>query len=213
MKIEAAHELPPGQRPAKGWPVLHYGPVPSFDAATWDFKVWGEVESPARMTYEEVRGLPSAKIVADFHCVTRFSVLDNEWEGVLFETIAEIVRPNPRPRGVMAHCEYGYQANLPLEVLMDDDVLFAWACNGELLTPEHGYPLRLVVPKKYAWKSAKWVRGLEFMIEDRRGFWEQRGYHNNADPWSEERYSYQERGQGGIQRWLRENRGGPRSRV
>ncbi|MGH2811553.1 MAG: molybdopterin-dependent oxidoreductase, partial [Actinomycetota bacterium] len=104
---------------------------------------------------------------------------------------------------VMAHCEYGYEANLPLEVLMDDVVLFAWARNGEPLTPEHGFPLRLVVPKRYAWKSAKWVRGLEFLPNDRRGFWEERGYHNNADPLNEERYSYQEEGQGGLRRWLK----------
>jgi DMSO/TMAO reductase YedYZ molybdopterin-dependent catalytic subunit len=198
-----AERLPPGQKLAKGWPVLHYGPVPAFEPEGWDFRVWGAVGKPRTFDYEQLRSLPSTRVLADFHCVTKFSVLDNEWEGVLFRTIAGLVEPTPEARFVMAHCEYGYEANLPLEVLMDDDVLFAWARNGEPLTPEHGFPLRLVVPKRYAWKSAKWVRGLEFIQNDRRGFWEERGYHNNADPLNEERYSYQEDGQGGLRRWLK----------
>ena len=203
MSETATGRLPPGQKLAKGWPVLHYGPVPSFDESAWDFKVWGRVLNPTSLGYEEFRGLGARRIVADFHCVTKFSLLDSEWEGIPFQTVAKLVKPAPDAKHVMVHCEYGYEANLPLEVLLDDDVLFAWGCNGRNLTPEHGYPLRLIVPKRYAWKSAKWVRGLEFMPEDRRGFWEERGYHNNADPWNEERYSYQEEGQGGVQRWFR----------
>jgi len=185
----ATGALPPGQRPAKGWPVLHYGPIPPFDVATWDFRIWGEVEHPALLLYDELRALPMVKVLADFHCVTRFSVLGNEWEGVAVRTIADLVAPTPSVRFAMVHCEQGYDANLPLDVLMDDDVLFAWARNGAEFEPMHGFPLRLIVPKRYAWKSAKWVRGLEFMAEDRLGFWEERGYHNDADPWQEQRYS------------------------
>jgi DMSO/TMAO reductase YedYZ molybdopterin-dependent catalytic subunit len=198
VKVEPDHDrLPPGQRIAKGWPVLHYGPLPSFDEETWDFKVWGAVENPLQLTYPELRSLPPVKVKGDFHCVTKFSVLDNQWEGVSFRQIGDLARPKPEARFVMAHCEYGYEANLPLDVVLEDDVLLAWGCNREPLSVEHGFPLRLVVPRRYAWKSAKWVRGLEFMTSDRRGFWEQRGYHNNADPWDEQRYSYQESDGGG----------------
>jgi len=184
--------LPPGQRLARGWPVLNYGPIPPFDPGTWDFRVWGECGRPLTFTYDQFRALPATRVVADFHCVTKFSVLGNEWEGVLFRTVAGLVAPTGVARFAMAHCELSYEANLPLDVLMDDDVLFAWARNGEQLEPMHGFPLRLVVPKRYAWKSAKWVRGLEFMAVDRLGFWEERGYHNNAEPFAEERYSWQE---------------------
>lgn len=192
MTADLQERIPPGQKLVKGWPVLHYGPIPSFDPNAWDFRVWGEVSSPVTLSYPEFRALPVSRVVADFHCVTKFSVLGNEWEGVSFRVIQEMVEPMPSATHVMAHCEYGYEANIPLEVLLDDDVLFAWSRNGEALTAEHGFPLRLVVPKRYAWKSAKWIRGVEFMSTDRRGFWEERGYHNNADPWRQERYSYQE---------------------
>lgn len=189
---DVKERVPPGQKLVKGWPVLHYGPIPSFDPNAWDFRIWGEIASPVTLSYPQFRALPVSHVVADFHCVTKFSVLDNEWEGVSFRVIHEMVETKPSATHVMAHCEYGYEANIPIEVLLDDDVLFAWSRNGEALTPEHGFPLRLVVPKRYAWKSAKWIRGLEFMNSDRRGFWEERGYHNNADPWRQERYSYQE---------------------
>jgi DMSO/TMAO reductase YedYZ molybdopterin-dependent catalytic subunit len=190
MKPETNLGLPPGQRPAKGWPVLHYGPIPPFDLVAWDFRIWGEVLRPVTLTYERFCALPPATVVGDFHCVTKFSVLGNVWEGVAFRSVAEFVEPTSSARYVMVHCEHGYEVNLPLEALLDDDVLFASARNGEVLDPMHGYPLRLIVPKRYAWKSAKWVRGLEFMAQDRAGFWEARGYHNNADPWNEERYSF-----------------------
>lgn len=192
MNTEAPPRLPPGQRLGKGWPVLHYGPLPSFDEATWNFKVWGAVEHPVKFSYEEFRSLPVVRVRADFHCVTKFSVLDNEWEGVAFRELSRLVGPRQGAKHVMVHSEHGYEINLPLAVLMEEDVLFAWARNGESLSVEHGFPLRLVVPSRYAWKSAKWVRGVEFLEQDRRGFWEARGYHNNADPWAEERYSYQE---------------------
>jgi len=190
---DIAKRVPPGQRLVKGWPVLHYGPIPKFDEATWDLKVFGLVENPFTLSYSELKALGPARVEADMHCVTGWSTLDNEWEGVPFRVLAERARPRPEAKWVITHCEYGYTSNLSLEAMDDDDVLVAWAHNGELLTPDHGFPLRLVVPKRYAWKSAKWLRGLEFSATNDRGFWEERGYHVHADPFAEERYSYQER--------------------
>ena len=189
---EIAKRVPPGQRLVKGWPVLHYGPIPKFDQAAWDLEVSGLVESPFRLTYAELKALGPADVQADMHCVTGWSTLDNEWTGVPFRVLAEKAKPKPEAKWVIAHCDYGYTSDLSLEVMMDDDVLVAWAHEGEDLAPEHGFPLRLVVPKRYAWKSAKWLRGLEFTAQNERGFWEVRGYHVHADPWGEERYSYQE---------------------
>ena len=189
---EIAARVPPGQRLVKGWPILHYSAVPKFDEARWDFKVFGLVEEPFTLTYAEFKALGPVKVGADMHCVTGWSTLDNEWEGVPFRVIAERARPKPDAGWVVAHCEHGYTSNLSLEAMLDDGVVLAWGNRGEPLTPEHGFPLRLVVPKRYAWKSAKWVRGLEFTAGNRRGFWEVRGYHTHADPWREERYSYQE---------------------
>lgn len=180
--------LPPGQYATGKWPVLHVGPIPPFNPNVWDFKIFGLVEEPVRLTYETFMALPKVRVKADMHCVTTWSTFDNEWEGVSTREILQLARLKPKARFVMVHAEYGYTTNLPLEVFLDDDCLFAYAHNGKPLTPEHGYPLRLVVPKRYAWKSAKWVRGIEFMAEDRPGFWEVRGYNNNADPWREERY-------------------------
>jgi DMSO/TMAO reductase YedYZ molybdopterin-dependent catalytic subunit len=189
---EIAARIPPGQRMVKGWPVLHYGPIPRFDEKTWDLRVSGLVEEPYTVSYSELKALGPAKIQADMHCVTGWTTLDNEWEGVPFRTLAEKARPKPEASWVIARCEGGYTSNLSLQAMMDDDVLVAWANRGETLEPQHGFPLRLVVPKRYAWKSAKWLRGLEFTDRNARGFWEVRGYHNHADPWREERYSYQE---------------------
>jgi len=189
---DVAKRVPPGQRLVTTWPVLHYGPIPKFNEATWEFRVFGEVEGAATLSYAELKALPNARIPADMHCVTGWSTLDNEWEGVSFRAISELVKPKPEAKWVIAHCEQGYTSNLSLEAMDDDDVLLAWANRGEPLTPEHGFPLRLVVPKRYAWKSAKWLRGLQFAKHNTRGFWEVRGYHIHADPWSEERYSYQE---------------------
>lgn len=189
---EIAKRVPPGQRLVKGWPVLHYGPIPTFDQAAWNLEVSGLVESPFTLTYAELKALGPADVTADMHCVTGWSTLDNEWTGVPFRVLAEKAKPKPEAKWVIAHCEYGYTSDLSLQVMMDDDVLVAWAHEGEDLAPEHGFPLRLVVPKRYAWKSAKWLRGLEFGADNDRGFWEVRGYHVHADPWGEERYSYQE---------------------
>jgi len=180
--------LPPGQYATGRWPVLHVGPIPPFDPNVWDFRIFGLVEEPVRLTYEAFMALPKVKVKADMHCVTTWSTFDNEWEGVSTREILKLVRLKPEARFVMVHAEYGYTTNLPLETFLDDDCLFAYAHDGKPLTPEHGYPLRLVVPKRYAWKSAKWVRGIEFMAEDQPGFWEARGYNTSADPWREERY-------------------------
>jgi len=189
---EIAKRVPPGQRLVKGWPVLHYGPIPKFDQAEWDLEVSGRIESPFKLTYAELKALGPADVTADMHCVTGWSTLDNEWTGVPFRVLAEKAKPKPEAKWVIAHCDYGYTSDLSLQAMMDDDVLVAWAHHGEDLAPEHGFPLRLVVPKRYAWKSAKWLRGLEFAADNERGFWEVRGYHVHADPWGEERYSYQE---------------------
>ncbi|HXF56678.1 MAG TPA: sulfite oxidase-like oxidoreductase [Actinomycetota bacterium] len=189
---EVAARIPPGQHLVKGWPVLHVGPVPPFDESTWDLRVFGLVERPFALTYPELRSLGAVRVRADMHCVTGWTTLDNEWEGVPFRVIADQARPRPEARWVVVHCEYGYTANLSLQALLDDDVLLAWGHNGQPLTPEHGFPLRLVVPKRYGWKSAKWVRRVEFTDRNQRGYWEVRGYHTHADPWREERYSYQE---------------------
>jgi DMSO/TMAO reductase YedYZ molybdopterin-dependent catalytic subunit len=181
--------IPPGQRVTEKFPVLHYGSVPRFDRQSWDLRVFGLVQEPLTLSYDQVLELPSTRIVADIHCVTSWSKLDTVWEGVLFRDFWELVRAQPEAGFVMVHCEQGFTTNLPLEVLLDDDVLLAYRYDDAPLAPEHGYPLRLVVPKRYFWKSAKWVRGLELMAQDRLGFWEVRGYHNNADPWKEERYA------------------------
>jgi DMSO/TMAO reductase YedYZ molybdopterin-dependent catalytic subunit len=189
---EVAARVPPGNRLVKTWPVLHYGPIPTFDGTNWDLEVSGLVANPFTLSYEELRALPRVTVDADMHCVTGWTTLDNTWEGVSFRTIVDRAEPTSDARWVIAHCAYGYTSNLSLEAMADDDVLLAWRNHGEDLTPEHGWPLRLVVPKRYAWKSAKWLTGLEFSAKNRRGFWEVRGYHVHADPWPEERYSYQE---------------------
>jgi DMSO/TMAO reductase YedYZ molybdopterin-dependent catalytic subunit len=189
---EIADRIPPGQRLVKTWPVLHYGGIPRFDGATWNLEVHGLVESPLTLSYQELRALPTVTVDADMHCVTGWTTLDNTWEGVSFRTILEMAKPKPEAAWVIAHGANGYTSDLSLAAMDDDDVLLAWRNHGEDLTPEHGWPLRLVVPKRYAWKSAKWLTGLEFAAKNIRGFWEVRGYHVHAEPFAEERYSYQE---------------------
>jgi DMSO/TMAO reductase YedYZ molybdopterin-dependent catalytic subunit len=189
---EIADRVPPGQRLVKTWPVLHYGPIPAFDGVNWNLEVFGLVENPFTLSYEELRALGPKQVHADMHCVTGWSLLDNDWEGVPFKTLMEMAQPTDEAKWVIAHCAYGYTSNLSLDAMDDDDVLVAWRKDGEDLTPEHGFPLRLVVPKRYAWKSAKWLTGLEFQAKNVRGFWEVRGYHIHAEPFGEERYSYQE---------------------
>lgn len=181
--------VPPGQYVTQKWPVLHYGSVPSVDLATWDFRVWGEVEEPFTFSWEEFRQMPRKSIHRDIHCVTRWTRLDMDFEGVPIQHILERARPKPSARFAVEHAEQGYTTNLPLDLLDDDDVLLADVADGEPLSPEHGYPLRLVVPKRYFWKSAKWIRGLQFRADDQLGFWERYGYHNEADPWQEQRFT------------------------
>ncbi|HEU5299797.1 MAG TPA: sulfite oxidase-like oxidoreductase [bacterium] len=185
----APNRLPPGQYETEKWPVLHYGTVPRFDPARWDFKVFGEVEKPIRLSYQEFMALPKSTITRDIHCVTAWSKFDVGFEGVPAKAVLEMAGVKPAAKFVMVHAEQGYETNLPLEFLLAPDALLAHRAEGKDLTPEHGWPLRLVVPRLYFWKSAKWVRGLELMAQDRRGFWERNGYHNHADPWKEERYS------------------------
>jgi DMSO/TMAO reductase YedYZ molybdopterin-dependent catalytic subunit len=186
--------LPPAQRHARGWPVLHYGPVPRFRPDAWDFRVFGATAGGEDrcLTFEQLQRLPRVTVVADLHCVTKFTMLDVEWCGIPTSAVLETVPPAPDVTHVMVWAEYGYSANLALADFAATSCLFATHRGGEPLTPEHGWPLRLVVPHLYAWKGAKWVRAVEYLTEDRRGFWEQRGYHNRADPWREQRYSYQE---------------------
>ena len=195
-KLEKAGELaariPPGQTLTDKFPVLTYGPTPRFNLKTWDFKIFGLVEEPLGFSYEEFRALPIHRQVSDFHCVTTWSRLDNAWEGVRIADLMARVKLKPEARHAIIHSDGGYTTNLPLAELLDDDVMLAYRHDGRDLEPDHGFPLRLVVPKLYAWKSAKWVRAIEFTDIDRRGFWEVRGYHNHADPWTEERYSFQE---------------------
>jgi DMSO/TMAO reductase YedYZ molybdopterin-dependent catalytic subunit len=186
---EQRGRVPPGQYVTEKWPVLHYGSVPRVDLTTWDFRVWGEVDHPFTFGWSEFKQMPRKSLRTDIHCVTRWSRLDIDFSGVPIQHILERASLRSSARYVLAHCEQGYTANLPLDVLDDDDVLLADEGDGAPLAPEHGYPLRLVVPKRYFWKSAKWIRGLEFLPEDKLGFWERYGYHNDADPWKEERFS------------------------
>jgi len=180
--------VPPGQTVVRDFPVLTYGEVPNLDLAKWSFATFGLVEQPMELSYNEFMGLPRTTVRADFHCVTGWSRLDNQWEGISLREVLRLARPRPEARYVLVHCYGGYTTNVPLEVLEGDDVLLAFRHDGRELSPDHGWPLRLVVPSRYGYKSAKWVWGLEFMAEDKPGFWEEAGYHNNADPWKEERF-------------------------
>jgi len=182
--------LPPGQYLTEKWPVLHAGTVPQTDLTSWDFKVFGEVDDPVTLTYDELQALPQTEITVDIHCVTRWSRFDTSFKGVRWRELAQLVRPKPAARFVVAHAEQGFTSNVPLEALEDDNALIVWEADGAPLEPEHGWPLRLVVPSRYFWKSAKWLRGLELLAADQPGFWERYGYHNDADYWKEQRYSF-----------------------
>ena len=182
--------IPPGQYYTDKWPVLHAGSIPSIDIATWDLNVFGLVRNPVRLSFDELRELGERDQTSDIHCVTRWTRLDMPWKGVPLRAILDLVEPLGSARYVIAHAEQGYTANLPIEALQDPDVMIGLEADGARLTPEHGYPARLVVPKRYFWKSAKWLRGLEFSDVDKPGFWEGYGYHNEADPWREERYGF-----------------------
>jgi DMSO/TMAO reductase YedYZ molybdopterin-dependent catalytic subunit len=199
--VKREGRLPPGQSLTNKFPVLHYGPVPSFNPATWDFRVYGLVEEEKRWTWDEFNQLPRRKIKMDIHCVTRWSKFDTEWEGVSVKDMVDqgIIRLKPEARFVMQHCEHGFTVNAPLPVILSDVFLLATHYNGQPLEPDHGYPLRGVagaIPgqrgdnDRYLWKGGKWLRALEFAAEDRPGFWEQAGYSMSAKVWEEERYQW-----------------------
>jgi DMSO/TMAO reductase YedYZ molybdopterin-dependent catalytic subunit len=187
--MREAGRLPPGQSLTLKWPVLHAGTVPRFDPQTWDFRISGLVEEPLRLTWDEFSRLPMTAVTADMHCVTRWSRFDVRWEGVLFSELMKRIRVKSVAKYVMVLAEQGYSSNVPFADLLRPTTLFALKHNGEPLPADHGYPLRLVVPHLYAWKSVKWVRGLEFMDHDEPGFWEQNGYNMYGDPFEEERFS------------------------
>jgi DMSO/TMAO reductase YedYZ molybdopterin-dependent catalytic subunit len=187
-KMRREGRLPPGQSLTLKWPVLHYADVPRFDPDTWEFRTSGLVEAPLKLSWKEFLALPMIQVTSDFHCVTRWSRFDNHWEGVSFRTIFDQTRPKSEATHVMVYSAEGYATNVPLIDLLEDNVLLALKHDGEPLTAEHGGPMRLIVPKLYAWKSAKWVRGFEFLAQDRAGFWEQNGYHMYGDPFKEQRF-------------------------
>jgi DMSO/TMAO reductase YedYZ molybdopterin-dependent catalytic subunit len=173
----------------EGWPTLHYGRVPRIDASQWVFRIFGLVEKERSLSLDEFNALPMVKVFSDIHCVTTWSRLDNLWEGVSTSVLKELVKINPEAGFAIIHAYGGFTTNLSLEDFFQEDVLFVIKHDGKIITPDHGYPVRLVVPRLYFWKSAKWVEGVEFTKEDRPGFWESHGYHNHGDPWTEERYS------------------------
>jgi DMSO/TMAO reductase YedYZ molybdopterin-dependent catalytic subunit len=182
--------LPPGQHLTEKWPVLHAGEVPQVDLATWDFRVFGEVENEVTLSYEELKALPATEVTSDIHCVTRWSRFDTHFKGTHWRELAKLCSPKGSARFVIAHAEHGFTANSPLSAIEDDNALVVYEADGEPLTPDHGWPVRLFVPTKYFWKSAKWLRGLELRSADEPGFWERYGYHNDADFWKEERYEF-----------------------
>jgi len=199
-RMKSEGRLPPGQSLTNKFPVLHYGPIPPFKPESWTLRVWGEVEEEVVWDWEEFNKLPRTKIEMDIHCVTRWSKFDTKWEGVSLNALIEegFIKVKPEAKYLIQHAEYGFTANLPLEIVRADNFLLATHFEGEAITPEHGYPLRgiigdivdrddIMVP--YFWKGAKWLRGLEFKVDDQPGFWEQAGYHNDADVWREERFS------------------------
>jgi DMSO/TMAO reductase YedYZ molybdopterin-dependent catalytic subunit len=191
--IEAGYDpvrLPPGQYLTEKWPVLHAGTVPSIDLATWTLAISGEVERPLTLTWDQLLELPSCEITVDIHCVTRWSRFDTTFKGVHWSELAKLVAPKPSPRFVVAHAEQGFTSNVPLAAIEDEQALIAYEADGEPLTAEHGWPVRLVVPSRYFWKSAKWLRGLELLDHDEPGFWERYGYHKDADFLKEQRYSF-----------------------
>jgi DMSO/TMAO reductase YedYZ molybdopterin-dependent catalytic subunit len=188
-QARAEGRLPPGQSLTIKWPVLHYGSVPQFDPAKWDFKISGLVEEPLRLTWNQFRALPQVETTSDFHCVTRWSRLDNHWKGVRFTDVLDLVKLHPGAEFVLVLAEEGYTSNIPLKDLQRPEVVFAFDHDGEPLTGDHGGPVRLIVPHLYAWKSVKWVRGFMLLDQDRLGFWERNGYHAYGDPWKEQRYS------------------------
>ena len=195
--VRREERLPPRQSLTHKWPVLHIGEVPPFDPATWDLTVFPRpfVSEVKSFTWPEFSALPRTTVFADMHCVTQWTKLDNLWEGVSTKELQNHVAVDPTAKYVMVHCDYGYSTNMPIADFFAEDCLFALKRNGHDLDPDHGYPVRLVVPRLYAWKSAKWVRGIEFMTEDRPGYWERTengGYHMRGDPWTDSRFRERE---------------------
>jgi len=186
---EREQRVPPGQKLTERWPALHYGSVPKIDTSQWTFTISGLVEKELKLSYKEFMSLPMVKVFSDIHCVTGWSQMDNLWEGVSASTIRELADILPEAKFIIVRSEGGFTTNLTLGDFFQPDVLFAVKHNNQPLSPEHGYPVRLVVPRLYFWKSAKWVTGVELTVEDSPGFWESHGYHNHGDPWKEERYS------------------------
>ncbi|ALS24054.1 MULTISPECIES: sulfite oxidase-like oxidoreductase [Paenibacillus] len=190
-KASLADRIPPGQTLTTGFPVLHYGDVPYYrDMSKWNLRIFGLVEEEVTLSYNEFMSLPRQEYKNDIHCVTTWSKLDNVWEGVAVSTVMERVKLKPEARYVMLHAEQGWTTNLPIEDFTRETSFFGIKHGGELLTPEHGYPVRMVVPHLYFWKSAKWLRGIEFMEKDKPGFWERNGYHMYGDPWQSQRYDF-----------------------
>ncbi len=185
---DGRRRLPPGQRLTDGWPVLHYGSIPRVDLSEWRLQVFGLVERELSLTWDEFLALPQTSAHNDIHCVTTWSKFDNDWVGVSFQEIFRLVQPKPEAKYVVFHSYGGYTTNVPLEEIRDEQNMLAHTHNGEPLSLEHGWPLRSLVPNLYLWKSAKWIRGIEFVPQDRPGFWEMYGYHMHGDPWKEERY-------------------------
>ena len=181
--------LPSGQRLTDGFPVLTYGGVPKVDLATWQFRIFGLVEQEVSLDWDQFMALPQSKSHSDIHCVTTWSRYDNDWEGVRIADVLSLAQVKPEAKHVMFHSYGGYTTNVALDELLYNDALLAHTHDGAPLPLEHGGPLRGVVPHLYFWKSAKWVRGIELMADQRPGFWEMYGYHIHGDPWKEERYS------------------------
>lgn len=188
QKMQEEGRLPPGQSLTQKFPVLTYGPNPEFDPETWNLSLFGEVENLLTWNWEEFLALPTITITCDIHCVTRWSKFDTTWEGVAFRHIAELAGMKDTTKHIIAHCDYGYTTNVPIEDMMRENVMLAYKYDGELLTPDHGAPVRTLVPHLYFWKSAKFVRALEFSTSDKPGFWEKAGYHNYGDPFKEQRH-------------------------
>lgn len=186
---ERQDRIPPGQKLTEKWPVLHHGTVPQIDTESWTFRVFGLVEEEKILSFDEFMALPRVRVFSDIHCVTTWSKLGNLWDGVSTSVIKDLVSVRPEAGFVMVHAWGGFTTNLSLKDFFAEDCLFATEHEGKPLTPEHGWPVRLVVPRLYFWKSAKWVTGVEFIKEDAPGFWESHGYHMHGDPWKEERYS------------------------
>ena len=202
QKMRQEGRLPPGQSLTQKFPVLHYGPVPSFNPAAWDFRVWGEVEKPLTLNWFDFNQLPRTRILMDIHCVTRWSRFDTLWEGVSLQALVDngLLKMTKQARFVVQHAEFGFTTNIPLEIALAENFLLATHFDGQPITPDHGFPLRGVVgaipgrndlKTPYLWKGAKWLRGLEFIFQDQPGFWEKAGYSNEADIWKEQRLADQ----------------------